>query len=146
MTSMENNAKLAKHLFRKYGISVDENEDPRSMSNAQNARNVHNIIIARIKKYTIRQTMYNFFFWCQISSLLLFSRKHCYLSMLDSITKPIFVLPTITSVVTIVGILVVCLTAPKSRGMSLLFYILCIQYDKNPQLVQFCFTSIVSFG
>ena len=62
------------------------------------------------------------------------------------IHKPVFVLPTITSIVTIIGIVIVCLTAPKVPGMSLLFYILRIQYDKIPQLIRFCFPSIVSFS
>jgi len=145
MVPMDGNVKLVKYSLRKDSVFVDANEKPRAILNAQNARDVQNNTIARIKKYTIRQNMYDFFFWYQIWSLLLFPRKLFYWLMLNLSTKPGFVLPMITTIFMTIGIVVVCFTAPKSSGMSLLFYILHIQYDKSSQLIRFCFISIVSF-
>ena len=62
MVPMDNNVKLVKYALRKDSVFVDENEKPRSILNAQNARDVQSNTIARIKKYTIRQNMYDFFF------------------------------------------------------------------------------------
>ena len=146
MTPMDSNVSLINYLRGKHSAFDDANQEPRSNSNTQNARNVQNNTIARMKNFTIRQKMYDFFFCCQISLLLLFPRKFCCCSTLKKSTKAVFVLPTITIIFTIIGILVVCLTAPNPPGMSLLFYILRIQYDKNSQLIRFCFPSIASFG
>ncbi|CAF1156725.1 unnamed protein product [Rotaria sordida] len=97
MASMNNKVKLINYLLCKNSVVVDANETPRSISNTQNARNVQNNTIARIKRYTIRQNM-----------------KFCWRVMLGFIHKPVFVLPMITSIFTIIGTLVVYFTAPKS--------------------------------
>ena len=145
MASMDKNTKSVDCSPPKEDVFVDANEEANPISNARNVSNVQNHTIDRIKNYTIRQTMYDFFFWYQVWSLLFFSRKSYCWSILNLSTKPAFVLPMITSIAMTIGILVVCFTAPKLPGMSFLFYILHIQHDKSSQLIQFCFISIVSF-
>ena len=57
MIFMDNNVKLVNYSLRKNSDVVDTNEEPRSITNAQNETNVQNNTIDRIKHYTIGQNM-----------------------------------------------------------------------------------------
>ncbi|CAM4827581.1 unnamed protein product [Rotaria magnacalcarata] len=96
MASMNNNVKFIDSLTPEMNIFVDAEEKPNSISNPKNARNLPNNIVVQTNNYSISQNI-KFYWWF----------------ILDFIPKPIFVLPMITSVATIIGILVVCLTTPN---------------------------------
>ena len=57
MVPMDNSVKLVNYSLRKDSVVVDANEEPRSILNTPNARDVQNSTVDRIKKYTIRQNM-----------------------------------------------------------------------------------------
>ncbi|CAF1396092.1 unnamed protein product [Rotaria sordida] len=115
MAPIDDNGELIDRSPPKDDVFVDANEEANPIANARNVRNVQDNTTDRINNNTIQQT-----------------KKSCCWSILNLSTKPVFVLPMITSIAMTIGILVVCFTASKSSGMSLLLCILRIQYDKNP--------------
>ena len=112
---------------------MNANENENQISNARNIKEVQNNTISRRKNYTIRQTMYDFFFVHQIYLLLFFIRIPYFSSILDFIKKPFFIYPILTIIIMAVGILIICVAAPKQSGGPFLFYSLNIQYNKNPE-------------
>jgi hypothetical protein len=55
----------------------------------------------------------------------IFVRKHYIWPIIDLVTNPVFGFSMFTSIAMAMGILVICLTSPKPKGMSFLFSILC---------------------
>ena len=62
MAPIDANAKSVDCRPPNEDVFIDANEDANPISNAQNVRNVQNNTTDRIQNYTIRQTMYDFFF------------------------------------------------------------------------------------
>jgi hypothetical protein len=109
-------------------------KEAKSISNAFKAANSKsNVTRDRI---TIRRTLkylYVFFFFISNMILLLFARKFCLWSILNLITTPAGAFCMLLCIAMLVGIVVICFTAPKQPGMSFLFYILRIEHGKNPK-------------
>jgi hypothetical protein len=114
-------------------VSVDVQIVVNSISNANNAESISKSNSHQITTHTAKKTKYAFFFWCQIWTLLFFARKYWLFSTLSSIANPVFACCMFLSIAMLIGILVVCFTAPKQTGKSFLFYILDIEDGKSPK-------------
>jgi hypothetical protein len=61
-------------------------------------------------------------------------------------TKPVIAFSTLSSIAMVIGILIICFTAPKQTGTSFLFYILHIQHEKNQRYNRFILQILLIFG
>jgi len=130
---MDDNAQSFNHSSSKKNVSVDPKEAANSISNVYNAGRIHNGTSYPMKMHKRRKTMYAFFFLYQVRSPLLFSRRYWSWLTLNLITNPVFTFWMLFSIAMLIGILVICFTAPSQPGMSFPFYILRIEHSKTPK-------------
>ncbi len=131
MAPMDDSAQSINRSSSKKNAFIDARETVNSISNAYNAESVRNSTSRRITMHRTQKIMYAFFFWCQTWILLFFARIYWLWSTLNSTAKLVFACCMFLSIVMLIGILVVCFTAPKQIGKSFLFYILDIKHGKN---------------
>ena len=102
---MDTDANSVYYSSPKKEILADTNKRTNEIVDAGAKKNIQSTTIDRRKNAASQQHMYDSFLLMPIRSLLLFSRRYWCCSVLNLSSKPVCLLPIVTTIIMVIGIL-----------------------------------------